>query len=34
MSGSKDKWDNSEDIATIRYYSFEFLDKAAAADIC
>ena len=27
-------WDNSEDIAGTRYYSSEFLGKAAASDIC
>ena len=27
-------WDNSEDIVATMYYSFEFLGKAAAANIC
>ena len=27
-------WDNSEYIVVSKYYSSEFLDKAAAADIC
>ena len=27
-------WGNSEDVFATRYYSSEFLGKAAAADIC